>query len=86
MFVNALFKLFSTDCLFFANCCYDATMTKQEQIQADKELIALLGGTTAVAKRIGVNSPQRVHNWLTRGIPASVKLAHPKLFLKGLKK
>jgi hypothetical protein len=86
VFVNALFKNISTNCLFFAKCCYDATMNKQEQIQADKELIALLGGTTVVAKRIGVKSPQRVHNWLTRGIPASVKLAHPKLFLKGLKK
>ena len=56
-------------------------MNKQEQIQADKELITLLGGTTAVSKRIGINSPQRVHNWLTRGIPASIKLAHPKVFL-----
>jgi hypothetical protein len=56
------------------------------QIDDDKALIANLGGSTALSKRLGFKSPQRVHNWLTRGIPASVKLAHPKLFLKGLKK
>jgi hypothetical protein len=28
-----------------------------------------------------------VHNWMTRGIPASIKLAYPKLFLnKRIKK
>jgi hypothetical protein len=56
------------------------------QIDDDKALIANLGGSTSLSKRLGFKSPQRVHNWLTRGIPASVKLAHPKLFLKGLKK
>jgi hypothetical protein len=60
-------------------------MTKKDQIQADKELIAVLGGPTVLSKRIGVNSPQRVHNWLSRGIPASVKLAHPKIFLRKIK-
>lgn len=54
-------------------------MTKQ--LYTDKELIALLGGTTAVAKKLGI-SAQRVHNWLTRGIPASIKLKYPKIFLK----
>jgi hypothetical protein len=47
----------------------------------DKELIALLGGPTALSKRLGFPSSQRVHNWITRGIPASIKLAYPKLFL-----
>jgi hypothetical protein len=56
------------------------------QIDDDKALIANLGGATILSKRLGFKSPQRVHNWLYRGIPASVKLAHPKLFLKGLKK
>jgi hypothetical protein len=47
----------------------------------DKELIALLGGPTVLSKRLGFPSSQRVHNWITRGIPASIKLAYPKLFL-----
>jgi hypothetical protein len=54
---------------------------------SDKDLIALLGGPTALSKRLGFASPQRVHNWVYRGIPASVKLAYPKLFLnKRIKK
>jgi len=56
-------------------------MTKQDEIQSDKELIALLGGSTAVAKKLGL-SVQRVHNWTTRGIPAFMKLRNPKMFLK----
>lgn len=52
-----------------------------KNLEADKKLIALLGGPTVLSKRLGLNSPQRVHNWLTRGIPASVKLLHPKVFL-----
>ena len=56
-------------------------MTKQDEIQSDKELIVLLGGSTAVAKKLGL-SVQRVHNWTTRGIPASIKLKNPKIFLK----
>jgi hypothetical protein len=47
----------------------------------DKELISLLGGPTVLSKRLGFPSSQRVHNWITRGIPASIKLAYPKLFL-----
>ena len=57
-------------------------MNKEHQIQSDKDLIAQLGGPAAVAKRLEFNSTQRVHNWLTRGIPPSVKLAYPKIFLK----
>jgi hypothetical protein len=57
-------------------------MKKQDQLQLDKELIVQLGGATILAKRLGFNSKQRVHNWLTRGIPPSVKLAYPKIFLK----
>jgi len=50
-------------------------------IQSDKELITKFGGSSALAKKLGL-SKQRVHNWFTRGIPASIKLKHPKLFLK----
>jgi hypothetical protein len=56
-------------------------MTKQDEIQSDKEFITLYGGSSALAKRLGI-SVQRVHNWTIRGIPASMKLKNPKLFLK----
>jgi DNA invertase Pin-like site-specific DNA recombinase len=56
-------------------------MTKQDEIQADRELILALGGTSYIAKKLQI-SKQRVHNWLTRGIPASIKLRNPRLFLR----
>lgn len=49
--------------------------------QSDRKLIEKLGGTSKVAKMIQ-SSPQRVHNWKIRGIPASIKLKHPDIFLK----
>jgi hypothetical protein len=52
-----------------------------KQIELDKELIHLYGGTTALAKKLGI-AKQRVNNWRTRGIPASIKIKYPKLFLK----
>ena len=58
-------------------------MNKEQQLQFDKDLIAKLGGASALAKKLGFASKQRVHNWMTRGIPPSVKLAYPKIFLKG---
>jgi len=50
-------------------------------IQSDKELITKLGGSSALAKRLGL-SKQRVNNWNTRGIPPVVKIQFPKIFLK----
>lgn len=51
----------------------------------DAQLIADLGGATKVAQLLGYDKAQggvqRVHNWITRGIPAAVKLEHPHLFL-----
>jgi len=44
-----------------------------------------LGGTTAICKKLGFKK-QRVHNWLTRGIPPAIKLAYPQIFLKKAKK
>lgn len=61
-------------------------MNKNDQLQLDADLIAQLGGPSTLAKRLGFNSKQRVHNWLTRGIPPAVKLAHPKIFLKKMNK
>ena len=49
-------------------------------IQSDKELITKLGGSSALAKRLGL-SKQRINNWNTRGIPPSIKLTYPKIFL-----
>lgn len=49
----------------------------------DQEIISYHGGPTSFAKILGLTTPgsvQRVSNWLTRGIPADVKLQHPHLF------
>ena len=59
---------------------------EKNQLQSDKDLIAQLGGPSILAKRLGFSSKQRVHNWLTRGIPPVVKLAYPKIFLKKTRK
>lgn len=50
----------------------------------DTEIINDLGGPTKVAALLGMDKPgsvQRVQNWLTRGIPAQVKVDYPHLFL-----
>jgi hypothetical protein len=55
----------------------------------DKAVIAALGGPSALAKRLGfpaVGGVQRVQNWLTRGIPAAVRLEHMALFTEGADK
>jgi hypothetical protein len=54
-------------------------------VQRDAELIAQLGGPAQVAEMLGYDKTaggvQRVHNWLSRGIPPRVKLAFPRVFL-----
>jgi hypothetical protein len=50
----------------------------------DAEIIKSLGGPTAVARLIGLETPsgsRRVHNWIRRGIPAEIKVKHPQIFL-----
>lgn len=49
----------------------------------DADLINTLGGPAKVARLLGFEKfgVQRVQNWITRGIPAQVKLDHPELFL-----
>ena len=50
----------------------------------DKEKIESLGGPAQLAKRLGYakhGGVQRVHNWITRGIPYRVKVEFPELFL-----
>lgn len=54
----------------------------------DKALIEQLGGPTRVAELLGYDKyggVQRVHNWLTRGIPPAVKVERPDLFMPHLK-
>jgi hypothetical protein len=54
----------------------------------DKAIIERLGGAARVAELLGYDKEaggtQRVHNWTTRGIPAAVKVAHPRLFMPEL--
>ncbi len=47
---------------------------------SDKELIIKLGGVNVVSNYLGL-SYQCVFNWLSRGIPAQVKLDHRDIFL-----
>lgn len=54
----------------------------------DADRIRDLGGPTAVARLLGYVVPYpgvpRVSNWMTRGIPPSVKVARPDLFMPEL--
>ena len=54
----------------------------------DRTRIERLGGPAKVAELLGYDKAigtQRVHNWLSRGIPAKVKLERPDLFVRELK-
>lgn len=46
----------------------------------DREIIEKLGGVKAIADALNYNYTT-VHNWLSRGIPAQVKLDHRDIFL-----
>lgn len=53
-------------------------------LDQDRELIKRLGGPTKVAELLGFpvdGGPQRVGNWVRRGIPDRVKVTRPDLFL-----
>lgn len=56
----------------------------------DKQLILSLGGVNAVAKLLKYDLKkggiQRVSNWMTRGIPAQVKVDFPQYFMKKTRK
>ena len=58
-------------------------------VMTDAELIDSLGGPTKLAEILNydkkVGGVQRVQNWITRGIPSSVKIEHPEIFLSGAK-
>lgn len=52
---------------------------KPDRVKKDAETIRRLGGPAALAARLGYKV-QRVHNWMTRGIPPYVQLDRPDLF------
>jgi len=59
-----------------------------DRIKADAELIDALGGPAALAKLLNMKQAgarQCVQWWKTRGVPDSVKLEHPSIFLRDLK-
>ena len=52
-------------------------------MEDDRAVIESLGGPAKVAELLGYEKhggPQRVQNWIARGIPARVKLERPDLF------
>jgi hypothetical protein len=59
--------------------------TTPSESHPDSALIVRLGGAAAVADMLGYDKAkggvQRVHNWMTRGIPPRVKVERPDLFL-----
>jgi len=58
----------------------------KKRIADDKKRILQLGGATKVSDALSYKKPggpQRVQNWIKRGIPAKVKLDRPDLFPNG---
>lgn len=54
------------------------------RVMNDSELIAHLGGPAKLAERLGYvkeGGVQRVQNWISRGIPAQVKIDFQEIFL-----
>ena len=61
--------------------------TAAQQLDRDRALIASLGGPAKLSDLLGyerLGGVQRVHNWTVRGIPASVKVQRPDLFMVGM--
>jgi hypothetical protein len=56
------------------------------KLHPDAAVIASLGGSAKLAERLRYDKKaggiQRVQNWMTRGIPAAVKVQFPELFLR----
>lgn len=62
-------------------------MSAMTHLDQDRELLKSLGGPTKVAELLGLpkyHGVQRVQNWMQRGIPASVRVERPDLFMPGL--
>lgn len=52
------------------------------RLMTDADIIKHWGGPTKLAALLGYRQPQRVSNWIRRGIPAQVKLDRPDLFIR----
>lgn len=83
MILHLLLPLLNTVFAFSLNMVFNVGMT-------DQELITELGGPAKVAEMLGYDKSaggvQRVQNWMSRGIPAKVKLERPDLFLRDFSK
>lgn len=58
-----------------------------DTLNNDRDLIKSLGGVTKVAELLGYDKAggaQRVQNWTNRGIPPSIKVSRPDLFMPEL--
>jgi len=70
---------------FSLNMVFNVDMqTISRNSMTDAERIKSLGGPAKVARLLGFSAAggtQRVHNWMTRGIPSKVKVDNPKLFM-----
>ncbi|MCQ0032551.1 hypothetical protein [Burkholderia glumae] len=71
---------------FFLNMVFNFGMsTNLSDLDRDRQIIASHGGPAKFARLLGIDdagATQRVSNWLRRGIPASIKLAHLDLFVE----
>lgn len=59
-------------------------MQRLKQIAEDAALIEKHGGGAALARKLMLKGPRpadRVNNWKVRGIPPSIKLMYPEIFL-----
>jgi hypothetical protein len=73
LFINMVFNL--------------VMMIKHTDLHPDSKIIDDLGGPAKLAEMLGYDKSggvQRIQNWKTRGIPSSVKVARPDLFMADL--
>lgn len=74
---------------FYINMVFNrGTMIKHTELHPDSKIIDDLGGASKLAELLGYDKThggvQRIQNWKTRGIPSSVKIEHPDLFMTDL--
>jgi hypothetical protein len=63
-------------------------MIKHADLHSDSKIIDDLGGPSKLAELLGYDKTsggvQRIQNWKKRGIPSSVKITRPDLFMTDL--
>lgn len=60
-----------------------------KQIAEDKAIIDAQGGPAVLARKLMLKGPRaadRVYKWSLRGVPASIKLMYPEIFLPTMTK